>query len=217
MPAGADLSSAAEAFLTHYRGLLEKYPITIVLLCGSLPPGIPPDYYGTLIDAAKAKGIPAILDTSGAPLLQSLAHSPLMAKPNLAEAREAFGSADSDALEERLRALSLSIRLVALTLGGDGAVFFTEGRRIEAKSPARSAVSSVGAGDAFVAGLACAYARFGFDLDALITWSMAAGACTAQSPGITWEQSLFRTMLAREERTHRAIPSEDNGNDIPPS
>ncbi len=197
VPSGPALDGAAGAsFLAHFNGLLRAHSFDIVMLCGSLPPGLPVDYYGTLIDAAAAHGTRVLLDTSGAPLAGAVDHAPFMITPNLQEARELCGIDAQEMVVERLNALSKRIGLVALTLGGEGAVFCIEGQAVRIAPPRVKTVNPVGAGDAFAAGLACAYARYGFDPPMLFRWALAAGACTAQSPGVTWERGLFDSTLA---------------------
>ncbi|MFD5325800.1 1-phosphofructokinase family hexose kinase [Streptomyces sp. NPDC127092] len=62
---------------------------TVVVLSGSLPPGLPDDAYAVLVRAARARGVPALLDTSGPPLLAALPAGPTLVKPNADELTEA--------------------------------------------------------------------------------------------------------------------------------
>ena len=64
-----------------------------VALCGSLPPGAPPDLYGRLADVAKAAGASVALDTSGPALTAGVAAAPTLVKPNRAELEELVGRA----------------------------------------------------------------------------------------------------------------------------
>ncbi|HEY2270312.1 MAG TPA: hexose kinase [Streptosporangiaceae bacterium] len=77
--------SAAEfaAFLARYRAMLAG--ADAVVLSGSLPPGLPDGTYATLVEAARAAGVPAVLDTHGEALRLGAAAGPAIVKPNLSE------------------------------------------------------------------------------------------------------------------------------------
>jgi fructose-1-phosphate kinase PfkB-like protein len=68
-----------------YRGLLDG--ATAVVLCGSLPAGLPADIYGSLTSYANVAGVPVILDAGGSPFRHGAARGPALAIPELA-ARE---------------------------------------------------------------------------------------------------------------------------------
>ena len=126
-----------------------------VALCGSLPPGAPPDLYGHLTGIAKAAGASVALDTSGPALTAGVAASPTLVKPNRAELEELVGRAikDDDALlaaADDLRAGG--IETVIVSLGADGALFVTADGAVLARPPDVAVVSTVGAGDSMVAG-----------------------------------------------------------------
>mgnify|MGYP000870770912 FL=1 len=197
VPSGAELDDTIGAsFLSHYEALLRANKCDIVLLCGSLPPGLPDDYYGTLIDTAAAHGARVILDTSGAPLTRAIGHDPFIITPNLHEACELAGSDDRKTVIDFLCRASRRMGMAALTLGSEGAVYCVNGTARTVPAPRVKTVNPVGAGDAFAAGLACACAKFGLDPAMMARWSLAAGACTAQSRGLTWDPALFDSMLA---------------------
>ncbi len=60
---------------------------------GSLPPGVPDDFYGRLVMAMRASGAKVIVDTSGVPLKRALDAGVYLIKPNLRELRELVGRA----------------------------------------------------------------------------------------------------------------------------
>ncbi|MFE0418958.1 1-phosphofructokinase family hexose kinase, partial [Streptomyces tendae] len=78
------------AFQEAYEDLLTG--AAAVALCGSLPPGVPVGAYGGLVRAARAAGVPVLLDTSGEPLRRGLAARPDLIKPNADELAELTGS-----------------------------------------------------------------------------------------------------------------------------
>ena len=63
----------------------------VVVLSGSLPPGLPDDAYAGLTAIAAGAGVPVILDASGAPLRLGAAAGPALIKPNLAELEAVAG------------------------------------------------------------------------------------------------------------------------------
>ena len=143
-----------ERFLARLAALLPG--AQALTLCGSLPPGLPDDYYARLISAARGAGIPALLDTSGRALRPGVAAKPLVVKPNREEAAHLIGRPVRDAHDavtaaEALRALGASA--VALTLGAEGAILVTDGGAWHGRVAVTEGVSPVGSGDAFLAGL----------------------------------------------------------------
>ncbi len=151
---GPDVTEAeGERFLAC---LTDRLPGAMALvLCGSLPPGLPDDYYATLIGRAHAAGVPALLDTSGRALRPALAAGPLLIKPNEAEAAGIVGRplrADS-ALTTMSALRAMGAGAAALTLGAEGAVLGTAAGTWRGRVPVARALSPVGSGDAFLAGL----------------------------------------------------------------
>lgn len=144
----------AEAFRDLYKTLLPQ--AWAVVFSGSLPPGLPDDYYALLVNRAHAAGVPAVLDTSGRSLRPGIAAQPLLVKPNTAEAREFAGMEVrhiKDAVPVGHVMRQQGARMVAMTRGAEGAVLVTEMGSWWAHVDVSDPLSSVGCGDAFVAGL----------------------------------------------------------------
>jgi tagatose 6-phosphate kinase len=91
----------AEGFLDFYERLLPES--LAVVLSGSLPPGLPDDYYVPLMHLANMAGIPVFLDTSGLALLPAIAARPLLVKPNATEVAQFIGREIRD-LQDVVRA-----------------------------------------------------------------------------------------------------------------
>lgn len=124
--------------------------------CGSLPPGAPLELYARLIQQVQESKGRAFLDASGAPLRFGLCARPFSIKVNTEEASELLSKSLEGDLEVSHLAgqlLGLSTRLVVLTHGGQGLVLATESERLVAIPPQVEVRSSVGAGDAALAGL----------------------------------------------------------------
>lgn len=129
------------------------------VLSGSIPPGVPDDIYATLIDAIQAKGARAVLDSSGPALRQALAGGPDVVKPNLDELSELVGRAldtPGAVLEAARSLLDGGVRRVVVSMGSSGAVFVDGGEALLARPPQVTVRSTVGAGDAMVAGIVAA-------------------------------------------------------------
>ncbi|SJM60581.1 1-phosphofructokinase family hexose kinase [Gulosibacter sp. 10] len=144
-----------------------------VVLAGSLPPGLPEDWYVRLVPRLRELGARIAVDTSGAPLaaFTGAEHLPDLMKPNAHELASLVGG-DGDRLEaaaERgdfAEALEATGRLVErgagavlLTLGAAGAVLATAEGAWFASPPPIVPRSTVGAGDSSLAGYLIARAR----------------------------------------------------------
>lgn len=143
----------AQEFLKLFDTLLTD--VTFVVLSGSLPPGLPPNYYASLIEHAHAQGIIPVLDTSEEALLSSLPARPFFMKANLYEAQQFLGKPLvklEDAVEAGQLMRKQGARLVVITLGAEGAVLVTKQGAYHSKLHVPDPVSTVGCGDAFVAG-----------------------------------------------------------------
>lgn len=133
------------------------------LLCGgSLPPGMPADWYARWVQLAKVRGIPALLDVSGRYLEPNMAALPDICKPNEAEAAVLLGRpirsmADAGDGVRELQARGIAVPII--TLGEQGAIAACpEG--VFAMPPLKVAVrNTAGAGDGFNAGLLAARMR----------------------------------------------------------
>jgi len=134
-----------------------------IVLCGSLPPGVPTGWYAELTALLSSHGCRVALDTSGEPLLTALAPGrsayPHLVKPNTEELAESLGldpeplAADPVATARAARTLhERGVAEVLVTLGGAGAVLVTADAAWHATAPRITARSTVGAGDSALAG-----------------------------------------------------------------
>lgn len=156
-------------------------------LCGSLPPGLPVDFYAQLIGLLHERGARVLLDTSGEPLRLGLEARPYAIKPNLPEVEAWLGHpvCDDVALTEAVEALlRRGISLVALSLGVDGLALATADTRVRARPPQVTALNPVGAGDALVAGLLWALSE-AKPLAEVAAWGVAAGTAAAMREGVS--------------------------------
>lgn len=144
---------------------LEKLFATIDDLCaedrwfvvaGSIPSGIPSGVYLDLIDAVVKKGGIVAVDASGKALWRSVTAAPALVKPNLFELQELCGQAlDSrdDVVRAARRLLDTGLMTVVVSMGEEGALFVEEDEVVLAIPPRVRVKSTVGAGDAMLAGV----------------------------------------------------------------
>lgn len=164
---------------------LEPFP-RFVVASGSLPGGVPDDFYARVASIVRQRGARMILDTSGPALVAAVAEGVELVKPNLREMRELVGREPSDAAEWEAAARTLvrsgKAATVALTMGHLGAALVTSDRVLRARPLAITPVSAVGAGDSFLGALVHGLAS-GADLEHCFRQAVAAGAAALLNPG----------------------------------
>lgn len=167
-----------------------------LVLAGSLPPGVPADFYATLtLELRHRYGASApkvAIDSSGAPLAAAVQAGPDLLKPNAEELAELTGISDADSLEEnpQLAAeaarslISAGVGAVLATLGSKGAVLVTSEGSWLARTPPIVARSTVGAGDSSLAGFLLS-SNTGASSPDCLRQAAAHGAAAAALPGST--------------------------------
>ena len=184
LPGSALHRAEWEACLERLVSLPEKPKF--VVASGSVPPGVPDDFFARVVREAKRQGAQTVVDTSGAPLAAALAEGVTLIKPNLDELGELTGTTldSDDARVAACRSLIVSGRAqaVALTLGDKGALLVTAKRAWKAKPLAIEVVSAVGAGDSFLGGMVAALAE-GQPIEDAFRAGVAAGSAAVMSPG----------------------------------
>jgi len=166
---------------------------------GSLAPGVPDDFYGRVVHAMQESGAKIIIDTSGLPLRCALDAGVYLVKPNLRELRELVGEPlahEDDCIGASRRLVDEGrAAVVALTLGHDGAMLVTRELVLRADAVAIKPVSTVGAGDSFLAALVARLAA-GHGMEDAFRHAVAAGSAALLAPG---------TELARREDVERLL------------
>ncbi|WP_347904039.1 1-phosphofructokinase [Pseudomonas purpurea] len=127
-----------------------------VVVAGSLPRGVSPQWLQALVLRLKSKGLKVALDTSGEALRAGLAAGPWLIKPNTEELAEALGcevvSVTAQA-EAASRLHAQGIEHVVISNGAHGVNWFSVGSAMHATPPKVSVASTVGAGDSLLAGM----------------------------------------------------------------
>lgn len=158
-----------------------------VMLCGSLPPGVPDDFYARLIEVSKALGVKTLLDTDGPALEVGLEAGPTVVAPNQQEAERLLNKA----LLTRIQMMDAADRIrmmgaqsVVLSVGSRGCIGSREGQIVEVVPPRVDVVCPIGAGDALAASFVWAMRKQDDFIDAM-RWGVAAGTASAALPGLT--------------------------------
>lgn len=157
-----------------------------LLISGSVPPGVPRDYYRRLLRAAAEKGVQTLLDTDGDVLQDCLLEQPTAVTPNRQEAAVLLNKALITRQHFRtavLRILEMGAKSVVLSLGSRGALGAHGSAIVEAVPPRVEAISPIGAGDALNAAFAWALSQ-GSDFADAVRWGVAAGTASAMLPGM---------------------------------
>lgn len=173
---------AQKAMETKIRDLASRS--RIVCFSGSLPAGVPKDYYVGLVAIAKEAGAYVILDASGDALRFGLEAKPDMIKPNEDEVAALLGIevADEEALRQAVETLlqKYDMDRISVSLGGAGSMIAAKTGCYRVKTPKVDVVNTVGCGDSFVAGMAVSLAR-GSSFEDGLALASAAGTSNAMT------------------------------------
>lgn len=180
----------------HRLEMLDPAPAYLVA-SGSLPPGIPNEFYGYVAQIAAKRGTKLILDTSGEALQQSAHYGVYLLKPNLRELNQLAGQdfEDDQHIDESARQLIAKgyAEVIVVSLGAGGARLVTAEMSQHVRAPTVPIRSKVGAGDTMVAGIVLSLAR-GWALIDAVRYGVVAGAATVMTDG---------TQLCRVEDVER--------------
>lgn len=184
-----------EQFLTHLS-VIKPGPDYLVA-SGSLPPGVPVDFYARLARVGKDRGAKVIVDTSGAALEKALKEGVYMIKPNIDEFRKLAGKNIKEESQIKAEARNMInkgyCQVLIISLGAAGALMVTKDSSNHVRPPAVPIISKVGAGDSMVAGIVLHLAR-GNPLKESVMFGVASGTAAVMTPG---------TQLCRKEDTQR--------------
>ena len=153
---------SAEEWIACLETLFNLNPDYIVA-SGSLPRGVPVEFYGEITRYARESGIRVIVDTAGDALNRTVGKGVFLLKPNLRElelfaGEKIRGEAHIREACRRLIAEGLAEVLV-VSMGAAGAVMVTSAETLHVHAPVAPIASKVGAGDSMVGGIVTALAR----------------------------------------------------------
>ena len=168
-----------EAFMVKYQELLSK--ATVVAASGSMPKGLPGNFYGQLISLAHKAGKPFLLDTSGEALIQGIKAQPYFVKPNNDEIKVLVGAelrSDEDIVHILQKFMEDGIKLPVISLGAQGSMAGYNQHVYKITVPKIQCKNPVGSGDSFVAGIAVGIER-GMAIEDVLSLGAACGTANA--------------------------------------
>ena len=187
---------SADEWIACLEALFDLEPAYIVA-SGSLPQGVPVEFYGEITRYAREYSIRVILDTAGDALNRAIGKGVYLLKPNLRELERFAGEALTSETQiseagQRLIAEGLA-EVMVVSLGAAGAALITSADCRFLRAPIVPILSKVGAGDSMVGGIVLGLAR-GFDLIDAARLGVAAGSAAVMTAG---------TELCREDDAWR--------------
>lgn len=180
----------------------QSSPARWIVASGSLPPGVPDDFYARLARIARQQGSRMVLDSSGPALAAALEEGVYLVKPSLREMRELTGLPLANAPQWQAAVQNLvhqhKAQVVALSVGAQGAVLATSGGVWQAPAlPVQATTGTTGAGDCFLAVLLSALEQ-GESAPTALRWGLAGGAAALLAPGTSLASALdVRRLLER--------------------
>ncbi|MGB2631135.1 MAG: 1-phosphofructokinase family hexose kinase [Candidatus Omnitrophota bacterium] len=176
-----------------------------IVASGSLPSGVPVDFYARLARIGKERGIKVIVDASSENLKLTLQEGVYLIKPNIREFKELFNEEikEEPQIKEKASGISKSgqSEIVVVSLGAAGVIAAFDGRVEHIVPPTVPVISKVGAGDSMVAGIVLSLAK-GMPVPNAIRFGVAAGTAAVMTPG---------TELCRREDAERLYGEMTNG------
>ena len=165
---------------------VKEPPPDYVVASGSLPPGVPSDFYAQVARVGKKKGTKTIVDVSGKALKEALEEGVFLIKPNVREFRELVGEEIKEESQIKAEAQKMvkngQCAVLVISLGAAGALAVSKDFAEHILPPTVPIISKVGAGDSMVAGITLSLAR-GRSTRESVLFGVAAGTAAVMTPG----------------------------------
>jgi 6-phosphofructokinase 2 len=203
---GMDGPSLIEKELTDCISILSNIKnIKYLVASGSIPSGVPSDFYARVAAEAKRQNARFILDTSGEALREAADEGVYLLKPNLSELSAlcgvpelAFDDVDDAALQLIANG---KCEVVVVSLGAAGAMLVADQVVRHIPAPPVKVRGTVGAGDSMVAGMVLSLQK-GWDLESVVRYGVACGSAATMSAGtglcdLQNVEKLYATILKR--------------------
>lgn len=160
--------------------------VDYIVASGSLPPGVPADFFGRLAVIAKQKNAKLVVDTSGEALAHAVKEGLYLIKPNLDELSALCGKEKLNK-DEVVEAAQKIIRdggceIMVVSMGKEGAILVTAHEHWQATPPEVEVHSTVGAGDSMVGGMVLALSQ-NKPLKEVLYYGIAAGTAATMNEG----------------------------------
>ena len=146
-----------EAAVKNLLDEMQLFAPSFVVASGSMPPGLPENFYGLVVKYAKASGAKCIVDTSGEALKALEGKGAYLIKPNIGELCRLLDleRLELDEVPDAAQQLIQNgyAEIVAVSMGGDGAWIVSADEKHFTPAPKVEVKTTVGAGDSMVAGI----------------------------------------------------------------
>ena len=166
--------------------LKESQAADFLVASGSLPEGVPDDFYAKLAKKTQGNHPKLIIDTSGQSLKKLKGSGVFLLKPNLREFREFTGLELLSEEDQKRAGCELvnngTCEVLVLSLGADGVLLVTRETQVRLRSPKVVVKSRIGAGDSTVAGIVFGLTQ-DMNLKEAVMFGISCGASTVMSPG----------------------------------
>jgi len=179
---------------------------TWLMVCGSLPPGVPSSLYAKLITMARERKVKTLLHADGQALREGIEAKPTVVTPNQQEAERLLGRTlltRTHGLEAAELIRHMGPEMVVLSLGSRGAIGAFADGLVEAIPPRVDAVCPIGAGDALSAAYIWSMTRKANAAEAL-RWGVAAGTASSRLPGMGFASLEQTREIYRQVEVRRA-------------
>lgn len=161
-------SDEADNFITKFSQLIKD--VSVITISGSLPKGLPTNFYSLLIEEAKKYNTKVLLDTSSLPLLEGIKSKPYIIKPNCDEIKDIY-NIDINNDEKLIDMINFfknkGIELPIISRGKEGAIAGLSDGIYKIITPIVQTINTVGSGDSFIAGCAVGIERGLSEIDIL--------------------------------------------------
>ncbi len=171
----------------------------LIVVGGSVPPGVPTDVYYTIITEAKTFGVRCILDADAQWLAEGIKAKPYLIKPNVRESEGLLGrelATEEAIIKAALDIVDMGVEIAVISRGKEGIIAATKKEILKAFPPPVKVKSAVGAGDCTIAGLALKLANEE-SLSKACRLAVAMGTAAVLTPG---------TELARKADVENLLP-----------
>lgn len=173
----------------------------IIVFSGSVPSGVPQDFYAKMISKVRRDGLQIILDASGAMLKNSITSGIFMVKPNIAELSELCGtglSSESQIISAARSLISQGIQYICVSLGEKGAMLISD-RQVYFSPALKLDIQGLqGAGDSMVGGI-CLAMRDKLPAEDMLKYGCAAASASITKPGTSlcslWDFSSYLPLI----------------------
>ncbi len=177
----------------------------VVVISGSLPPGIHPEIYHKIIEISRSRGAKVLLDTDGDALKVGILGLPDVIKPNVHELSRLVGE-KLEGMDEIISAAhtvrELGIETVLVSMGAGGILLVKENEQYLASPPKVKVENTIGAGDSAVAGFVYGLTG-GKDVKKALICAVAAGTATTLRSGTALCRKDDFLKLVPEIRLHK--------------